>query len=148
MTDERFNVYQIKAIEACFLLVKEEVDGHYREKINSASKDEAPNHWWIMKEAVDNFDAVSQLVLDNKLEDISEIQWQEIMLLVETVSHARGRGNRSQAEALKKGLLLLVGMFRNQFPGEKWNPEEFRWTTVGDIGERGLSPMLMAIAEL
>lgn len=148
MTDERFNVYQIKAIEACFLLVKEEVDGHYREKIASMSMDEAPNHWRIMNEAVDNFDAASQLMLDNKLEDISRIQWQEIMLLVETVSHTRSRGNRTEAEVLKRGLLLLVGMFRNQFPGEKWNPEEFRWTTVGDVGERGLSPMLMAIAEL
>ncbi len=148
MTDERFNVYQIKAMEACFLLVKEEVDGHYREKIDSMSKDGAPDHWRIMKEAVDHFDAVSQLMLNNELEKISGIQWQEIMLLVETVSHACGRGNRQKTEALKKGLLLLVGMFRNQFPGEKWNPEEFRWTTVGDVGERGLSPMLMAIAEL
>lgn len=148
MTDEKFNVYQIKAIEACFRWVKEKVDGYYGEKLDSLSEQGTPGRWRIMKEAVDNFDVVSQMILNNELEKVSGLQWQEIMLLVEAVGRVCGRTERSKQESLKRGLLLLVGMFRNRFPGEKWNPEEFRWTTVGDVGQRGLSPMLMAIAEL
>lgn len=151
MTDERFNDYQLKELGRCFDIVREEIDLKYREKAEEMTaklpKHGRPSHWDVMKEAIDNFDGVSKLIMKNELDKFPGTGWQEIMLLVEAIE----RGQRNEPEktrALDKGLNLLVGMFRSRFPGEKWNPEDFRWTTVGDPGERGISPMLMAIAEL
>lgn len=151
MTDERFNVYQLEVIKRCFDIVKEEVDSKYRSKtdemLDKLPRHGRPRHWDVMKESVDNFDTVSGLLLSNKLDRFSGVQWQEMMLLVEVVEHGQ-RNDPEKTRILDMGLNLLVGMFRNQFPGEKWNPEDYRWTTVGDTGLRGISPMLMAIAEL
>lgn len=101
-----------------------------------------------MTVSVKEFDAVAKKICGNDLDGIIVPEWQRIMFLTETVAHNDCRYDREKQQALAQGINLMVGIFRNRFPGEIWNPEEIRWTTEGDAGVRGISPMLMAIAEL
>ncbi len=148
MTNERFNELQVEAITKCFDIVKAEIDENYRTKLEEKLKEGESKHLLVLKEAIENFDTVSECLAENRFEQISGLQWQEAMMLIETVEQENTKGDKQKGMNLRYGLLILVGMFRNQFPGEKWNPDDFRWTTIGDTGTRGISPMLMAIAEL
>jgi len=152
MTGEKFNNYQIEKLQESFDLVNEEIEKNYRKSVehNEPISPYEGNtlHWKMLKTAVNDFSKISNAILDNELLNIDIGQWQEIMFLVETVNYEFLRKSFEKSKTLRMGLTLLIGMFRNQFPGEQWNPYEVRWTTVGEAGERGISPMLMAIAEL
>lgn len=152
MTGERFNEYQIEVLCKCFAIVTDTVEESYRKKIESNTADSpyesAPAFWGMLTDSVNDFNEVCGNILANDLEAVDCRKWQEIMFLVERIEHEACRSDLEKSRILRSGLNLMVGMFRSQFPGEIWNPDDVRWTTVGEAGTRGISPMLMAIAEL
>lgn len=150
MVEGKFNDAQIEALKESFAIVKKTIGNVYKNGIEAEKTDKTHRgndmHWRLMREGIDDFEQVTGHICSNEFEKISGEKWQEVMFVLEVIEHNDCRGK--DAAALKRGLNLLVGMFRNMFPGQQWNPYEYRWTTVGDPGERGISPMLMAIAEL
>ena len=152
MTDERFNEHQIEVLRKCFAIVTDTVTESYREKVekNVAESvyESAPAFWGMLPESVKDFEGLCEKILSNDLESVDSEQFQEVMFLVEVLEHEAAHTDLQKAQTLRSGLTLLVGMFRNQFPGEQWNPDNVRWTTIGEAETRGISPMLMAIAEL
>ena len=151
MTDERFNDYQLKELGRCFDIVKEEIDLKYREKAEEMTaklpKHGRPRHWDVMKEAIDNFDGVSKLIMKNELDKFPGTGWQEIMLLVEAIE----RGQRNEPEKtrlLTKGLICWWECSEAGFREKNGIPRIFAGPQWENPGERGISPMLMAIAEL
>ena len=152
MTGERFNEYQLDTLRECFEIVNDTVQKSYKKKIEENKSDNpfesAPAFWGMLTDSVRDFNDICGKILDNDLEAVGSEKWQEIMFLLEILERDKYRSDQEISRKLRIGLNLLVGMFRNQFPGEQWNPEDVRWTTIGQAGVRGISPMLMAIAEL
>ena len=152
MTGERFNEPQIETLRQSFGIISDTVEKSYRKKTEENTSDnpfeDAPAFRDMLTEAVRDFNDTCGKILNNDLEAVRMDKWQEIMFLLEILERDNFRSDWQTAKVLRAGLMLLVGMFRNQFPGEKWNPEDVRWTTIGQAGVRGISPMLMAIAEL
>ncbi len=147
MVEGKFNDAQIDALKESFSIAKDAIENIYKSGME-ADKAHCGNdmHWQQMRSGIDDFEQVTGHICSNELGKVSGEKWREIMFVLEVIEHNDCGGE--DAAALRKGLTLLVGMFRNMFPGQQWNPYEYRWTTVGDPGERGISPMLMAIAEL
>lgn len=150
MIEGKFNDAQIAVLKESFAIAKNTIENVYKSRMDDCDADKThcgnDTHWQMMNDGISDFQQVTECICSNELEKVSGEKWREVMFVLEVIEHNDCRGE--DAAALKKGLTLLVGMFRNRFPGQQWNPYEYRWTTIGDPGERGISPMLMAIAEL
>ncbi len=150
MVEGKFYDAQIAVLKESFSIAENVIENIYSKgmEYNEADKAHCGNdmHWQKLRNGMDDFEQTTEHICLNELEKVSGEKWREVMLVLEVIEHNDCRGK--DAAALRRGLTLLVGMFRNRFPGQQWNPYEYRWTTIGDPGERSISPMLMAISEL